>query len=77
MPRNIPLGVIVAVVDLVDVWRTVDLLTDNKVGEVEMRYGNYLSGRFGWLFENIRALPDPVPYKGAQGLFNVPDELLA
>jgi hypothetical protein len=28
------------------------------------------------VLRNVRALPTPIPFKGAQGLFNVPDELI-
>ena len=39
--------------------------------------GNYDLGRYVWIFKNVRALTEPIPFKGAQGFFNVPDELLA
>jgi hypothetical protein len=47
------------------VWR----LTDQ-----ERAFGDYTSGRFAWLLANIRALPEPVPAKGALGLWE-PDTL--
>lgn len=43
----------------------------------ERDMGNYESGRFAWLFDDIRPLSEPVPFKGKQGFFTVPDELLA
>jgi hypothetical protein len=33
--------------------------------------GDFSPGRFGWVLENVRALDTPIPYRGAQGLFNV------
>lgn len=33
-------------------------------------------GRFGWVLENIRPLAEPIPYRGAQGLFDVPASVL-
>lgn len=32
--------------------------------------GNFGPGRFAWLLGNIRALPEPVPVRGHQGLWN-------
>jgi hypothetical protein len=33
-------------------------------------YGHFEPGRYGWVFENLRSLPEPVPIVGRQGLFN-------
>lgn len=76
LPKRIPFGAIVAVCDLVDVRSTDELIHTEAVGTIELNYGNYSPGRFGWLLENVRALTEPVPFKGAQGLFTVPDALL-
>ncbi len=35
------------------------------------------SGPYGWLLDDVRTLPEPIPCKGRQGLWNVPDELVA
>ena len=42
----------------------------------ERLMGNFELGRFGWVLDNIKPLAEPIPFKGAQGLFEVPDELL-
>ena len=42
----------------------------------ERAFGND-PGRFGWILEDVRPLAKPVPFRGAQGFFNVPDSLLA
>jgi len=31
-------------------------------------------GCWGWYFANVRPFPAPVPYKGKQGLWSIPDE---
>lgn len=72
LPREIPLGVILAIADLVDVAPTTNLLP----GPVEKLYGNYGERRFGWMLENVVTFDAPVPFAGLQGFFNVPDELL-
>lgn len=37
----------------------------------------WFAGRFGWLFENVRKLPEPISCKGAQGLWTLPDDIEA
>lgn len=71
MPPRIPRGAIVCVVDLKDVRRTEDLVL--TISAIEKMYGNYSAGRYGWLFENVRVLPNPLPWKGRQRWFDVPD----
>lgn len=35
-------------------------------------YGDFTPGRFGWLLEDIRPLPRPVPWRGRQQLWDWP-----
>lgn len=73
----VPYGALVAVADLVDCVE-VDLIPPRHFDgdrKIERAFGNYARGRFGWILENVRALPEPIPFKGRQGLFNVPDDL--
>lgn len=75
----LPYGVIIAVATLKDciavsnVNRT-ELRRDHG-GWCECDLGNYGSGRYGWLLEDVRAI-EPIPYKGEQGLFDVPDSVI-
>jgi hypothetical protein len=71
---ELPLGALLCVVDLVDCVPTESLAA--KISEQERAFGNYGSGRFGWILENVRVLPAPVPYRGAQGIFSVEENLL-
>jgi hypothetical protein len=70
----LPLGAIVAVATLVDVRRTEELVS--HVSAIERLYGDYDRGRYGWLLEDIRPLSEPLPWRGHQAFFTVPDELL-
>ncbi|MHB1773386.1 MAG: ASCH domain-containing protein [Acidimicrobiales bacterium] len=45
-----------------DSWESEDI-TDQRA------YGDFTPGRFAWLLENIVALPEPVPAKGRQGVW--------
>jgi len=40
------------------------------VQEPERSFGLYTSGRRAWRLANIRALPEPIPCRGYQGLWN-------
>lgn len=45
------------------------------LSERERLFGNFSSGQFGYLLTDVRKLETPIPFKGKQGLFEVPDEL--
>jgi hypothetical protein len=80
-------GAIIAVADLVGccpitMRNGVGLLCPpgharQDVSAQETALGDYTPGRYGWVLDNARALATPIPYKGRQGLFSVPGELLA
>jgi len=83
MGRTLPVGTLLAVADLVDCKPT-DYLTSTdstlfrsvwnlRHWEREQQLGDYSPGRCGWVLANVHALPEPIPYKGSQGLFNIDD----
>jgi hypothetical protein len=74
LPADLPLGAIVAFGELCAINRTETLR--QTLSAQEQEWGNYADGRFGWVFANIVALPEPVPFRGAQGLFDIPSSLL-
>lgn len=89
---NLPFGAIVGRVDLVDVYPTKDIREGLRgqavphhgewgrhlfVNMVERAFGDFSANRFAWLCANAVAFPEPIPFRGAQGLFDVPDELIA
>lgn len=43
----------------------------------EFAFGNYEAGRFAWVLRDVEQLAVPVAFRGSQGFFDVPDELLA
>lgn len=73
----LPLGAIVATCMLTDCIRTEQLLGSGRVSQTEQAFGNYGRGRYGWLLSDIVALPEPFAFRGAQGFFDVPDEVFA
>lgn len=81
--ERLPFGAIVAVCDLVD-CRPIESFTLGEIERAQMRHGisgewterqmgdfTVGAGRFGWVLSGIRALAFPIPYRGAQGLFDV------
>lgn len=73
LAEKLPLGAIIAVATVVDIWRTEDVR--DRLSARERAFGDYSDHRFAWLFDNARWLPEPIPYRGALGLFDVPAEL--
>lgn len=37
----------------------------------------FTEGPWCWILKNVRAFAEPIPYRGMQGLFNVPDDVFA
>jgi hypothetical protein len=85
----LPFGAVIAVAELVDV-RSTESFTVGEIETprqpqldaghlyqwTERQMGDFGPGRFGWILENVRALPAPMPFNGHQGFFEVPDALL-
>jgi hypothetical protein len=46
-----------------------------EISEEEKMFGDYSEGRYAWELANIQKLPEPVPIRGQQSLWNVPPEI--
>ena len=81
----LPFGAVIAVCELVD-CRPTDSFTVGELDRrrkpanmphadlyqwSERGFGDFKPGRYGWVLDNICALPEPIFYRGRQGLFNV------
>jgi hypothetical protein len=71
---DLPFGKLLCIVDLVDCLPT-EKLTLGEIGS-ERHFGDFSLGRYAWKLENVGLLPEPVPMKGARGLFEVPANLI-
>ena len=80
----LPFGAVVATCALIDCRATdgftqaeLDTLrrprdeTGDTYAWTERMMGNFEPGRYGWVLDNISALPTPIPWKGSQGFFEV------
>jgi hypothetical protein len=87
----LPFGAIVAVCELVD-CRPTSSFTGAEIDEVrhpdhedlgsidawtECYMGDFTPGRWGWVLSGIQPLTEPIPHPGRQGLFDVPDAVVA
>jgi len=78
-------GHILAIVDVIDCLPTDGEFVRRSLlrpiiaptGQSEMVFGDYSTGRFGWLTDNLRRLATPIAAKGALGLWEFPDSALA
>jgi activating signal cointegrator 1 len=65
---SLPMGAFVATCELVG---CVEMRGDNwnHLSQQEKAFGNYCDGRYMWFLENIKILAEPIPARGALGLF--------
>lgn len=69
----LPLGGVLGVVELIDCRTTTERRpTDHE----DFLCGNWEPRRFAWQRGAFRILPQPIPYRGHQGFFDVPDHLV-
>ncbi len=70
---QIPTGAVIATCRVVACVRTEVLCIERQyeadMTEQEEDFGDYSIGRFGWLLEDVKMLPAPIPTKGALGLW--------
>lgn len=65
---NLPLGVVLCIVDLTDIVTTESLKW--KISQSEEQFGDYSSGRYAWKLENVQVLDQPIPCRGFQQLWD-------
>jgi hypothetical protein len=75
---ELPLGAIVATVTVDQCCEmTADSIAALRASDPdEHAFGNYQPGRFAWVLRDVERLAEPVPWKGSQGIFEVPNEAL-
>lgn len=83
---SIPLGCILGVADLCGCFRSLGQLLSispailedgTHIHQPELSFGDFYPGRFAWKLENVRRFETPIPFRGMQGIFNVPDAIVA
>lgn len=67
---GLPIGAVIAMARLTDCVPTEEI-RDQLCG-LERRYGDYAFGRWAWVLKDIEPLPEPIPARGALGLWDWP-----
>lgn len=70
---DLPCGVIVGTVDLVDCLPVNQVLAELEAASAERAFGDFRPGRWAWKLANPSCLAEPIPCTGRLGLFDVPD----
>ena len=77
-PAGLPLGAIVATARLARASQITaeraELL--EREWPDEFAFGDYTTGRWAWVLSHVCVLAEPLPFRGSQGTFDVPDHLL-
>lgn len=99
--KELPLGCIIAIAELVECWHivampgtNVDVAKHIPIGaeldvpkhhprfhdyivpsEQELLFGDWTPGRYAWEFKNMQILPEPIPAKGKQRIWNWEENL--
>lgn len=74
LPKRIPRGAIVCIAVIEDCLPVERALP--TIGAIDKLWGNYSAGRYAWCLSHVVPLLEPLGFKGRQGFFEVPDELL-
>lgn len=72
--ESLPLGAIVAVASLEGC--TLTEIVSPHITHLERALGDYTPGRCAWSLARVRPLREPLPWRGCQSFFDVPDNVI-
>ena len=75
---DLPLGAIVAVARIVGCYSTSSPKTEQLLSERqsdEREFGNYEPNRYAWVLGDVRRVSEPIPIRGALGLWTLPYDI--
>ena len=73
---EVPRGALVGMVNLVGCVST-DTMPIGHQSTEDYECGDFSHGRYAWRRAAFHVFRDPIPYRGQQGMFEVPDNLIA
>jgi activating signal cointegrator 1 len=73
--ENLPYGKCLAVVSMYACMKTEEVVETVILTRYEEIMGDYSPGRFVYFTKNCRKLAEPIPFKGKQGVMNLPAEI--
>lgn len=71
--QDLPRGALVGRVHLIACKDTERFIV---LSEEDRECGDFSAGRFAWEADKFETFDDPIPYRGAQGFFDVPESVL-
>ena len=74
--KVLPTGDLIGMVNVVDCLPTQKLCGDVAVNDDDRECGDFGLGRFAWKRDEFRLFDQPIPYRGRQGVFSVPADLI-
>jgi activating signal cointegrator 1 len=76
---KLPRGVVLCTAKLCGAWSTNNEELVDRLSIQERLFGSYAPDRWMWVLEDIQPLPEPIPARGALGLWkwDVPPEIMA
>lgn len=74
--QDLPIGALIGIVKVVDCVPTTTPFGDAAANDDDRVCGDFSAGRFAWKRDEFRLFERPIPYRGAQGIFSVPDNLI-
>lgn len=72
---DLPFGAIIGIADLHICIGTASSALAPLLDDRERAFGDFSPGRYAWIFRNARQIT-PVPFRGRQGLFKVPANII-
>lgn len=72
---TMPFGALIGTVNLVACHNTERIRSQRT--DANLYWGNYGPGRYAFEVKDVKLFPSPLPYRGMQGFFDVPDSVLA
>lgn len=75
LPESLPFGALVGSVLITHQYIT-DEIRD-RVSSVDLALGNWSDGRAAWRIYHPKVFEIPIPFRGRQGIFEVPDDVMA
>src|SRR5581483_2986656 len=73
--QDLPRGALIGTVNLVDCVRVETMQAGHHETD-DYECGNFADGRYAWRRDAFRLFQQPIPYRGQQGFFEVPDDIL-
>jgi hypothetical protein len=74
--EDLPTGSLIGMVNVVDCLPTQTISGDTAASDDDRECGDFGPGRFAWKRDEFRLFDQPIPYRGRQGVFNVPADLI-